>query len=64
MASGVSWTARGGIDANTANGDFGAYIGLSRGIEGAGIAAVWEQGQLTPGSVLLGTNAVQGEGAA
>ena len=46
MASGVSWTARGGIDANTANGDFGAYIGLSRGIEGAGIAAVWEQGQL------------------
>ena len=46
MASGLSWTARGGIDANTANGDFGAYIGLSRGIEGAGIAAVWEQGQL------------------
>ena len=46
MASGLSWTARGGIDVNTANGDFGAYIGLQRGIEGAGIAAVWEQGQL------------------
>ena len=45
-ASGLSWTARGGIDASTANGDFGAYIGLARGIEGAGIAAVWEQGQL------------------
>ena len=46
MASGLSWTARGGIDANTANGDYGAYIGLGRGIDGAGIAAVWEQGQL------------------
>ena len=46
MASGLGWTTRGGIDANTANGDFGAYLGLSRGIEGAGIAAVWSQGQL------------------
>ena len=43
MASGLTWMARGGIDANTANGDFGAYIGLQRGVEGAGIAAVWEQ---------------------
>ena len=58
-ASGLSWTARGGIDTNTANGDFGAYIGLSRGIEGAGIAAVWEQGQLLRD--VWGTNAVQGE---
>ena len=46
MASGLTWTARGGIDTNTINGDFGAYIGLQRGIEGAGIVAVWEQGQL------------------
>ena len=46
MASGLSWMARGSIDTNTANGDFGAYVGLARGIEGAGIAAVWEQGQL------------------
>ena len=46
MASGLAWMARGSIDANTANGDFGAYVGLGRGIEGAGIAAVWEQGQL------------------
>ena len=46
MASGLSWTTRGGIDANTANGDFGAYVGLGRGIEGAGIAAVWEQAQM------------------
>ena len=46
MASGVSWSTRGGIDTNTANGDFGAYIGLNRGMDGAGIAAVWEAGQL------------------
>ena len=46
MASGMTWRTRGGIDTNTANGDFGAYMGLSRGIEGAGIAAIWEQGQL------------------
>ena len=46
MASGLGWMARGGIDTATASGDFGAYIGLARGIEGAGIAAVWDQGQL------------------
>ena len=46
MESGMTWTTRGGIDTNTANGDFGAYVGLARGIDGAGIAAVWEQGQL------------------
>ena len=46
MASGLGWTARGGIDAATTNGKFGAYVGLARGVDGAGIAAVWEQGQL------------------
>ena len=46
MRSGMVWTVRGGIDINTANNDFGAYVGLNRGIEGAGIAAVWEQAQL------------------
>ncbi len=46
MASGMSWTARGGIDTNTANGDFGAYVGLANGLEGAGIAAVWNSGSL------------------
>ena len=46
MASGLTWTARGGIDTATGNGKFGAYVGLARGVEGAGIAAVWEQGQL------------------
>ena len=46
MASGINWMARGDIDTATANGDFGAYVGLARGMEGAGIAAVWESGQL------------------
>ena len=46
MASGVNWTARGDIDTATDNGDFGAYIGLGRGQDGAGIAAVWDSGQL------------------
>ena len=46
MESGMTWATRGGIDTATAAGDFGAYVGLARGIEGAGIAAVWEQGQL------------------
>ena len=41
-ANGMSWGARYDIDTNTANNDYGAYIGLRRGIEGAGIAAVWE----------------------
>ena len=46
MSNGINWTTRGGIEALSAAGDFGAYIGLNRGIEGAGVAAVWEQGQL------------------
>ena len=46
MESGMSWATRGGIDTATANGDFGAYVGLNRGIEGAGIAAVWEAAQI------------------
>ena len=27
MRSGMAWTVRGGIDTNTANNDFGAYVG-------------------------------------
>ena len=46
MENGVNWTVRGGIETNTANDDFGAFVGLSRGIDGAGVAAVWDQGQL------------------
>ena len=59
MASGLSWTARGGIDTATTNGKFGAYVGLARGVEGAGIAAVWEQGQLVRD--IYGDHATKGE---
>ena len=44
--NGVTWTTRGGIDTATANGDFGAYIGLARGNDGAGLAAVWMAAEL------------------
>ena len=44
--NGVAWITRHGIDTNTANGDFGAYVGLARGIEGAATAAVWESATL------------------
>ena len=44
--AGLSWMARGEIETNTADGDFGAFIGRGRGIEGAGVAAVWEAGEL------------------
>ena len=43
---GITWKVRGNIETNTADGDFGAFIGRSRGIEGAGVAAVWSEGQL------------------
>ena len=46
MASGLSWSVRGGIEVNSANGDFGAFVGLGRGIEGAARACVWEGAQL------------------
>ena len=45
-AAGLSWTARGDIEDATTNGKFGAFIGRGRGIEGAGVAAVWEAGEL------------------
>ena len=44
--AGLSWAARGSIEDNTANGDFGAYVGRRMGIDGAGVAAVWEAGEL------------------
>ena len=44
--AGLSWMSRGEIDTATLNGDFGAFIGLGRGLEGAGVAAVWEAGEL------------------
>ena len=38
--------ARGEIETATGNGKFGAFIGRSRGIEGAAVAPVWEAGEL------------------
>ena len=45
-SSGAAWTVRGGVEAATAAGDFGAFVGLSRGNLGAARAAVWESGQM------------------
>ena len=44
--SGLSWTVRGDIETNTANGDFGAFVGLGRGLAGAGVAPHWMNGTL------------------
>ena len=41
MASGLSYSSRANIDTATASGDYGAFVGRARGIEGAGVAAVW-----------------------
>ena len=46
-ASGVTWTVKGDVEDATANGDFGAFFGLQRGIEGAGVAPVWMSASLT-----------------
>ena len=43
---GMSWMTRGEIETATANADFGAFVGLGRGLDGAGVAAVWEAGEL------------------
>ena len=56
--AGLSWRARGGIDTNTAAGDFGAYVGLGRGIEGAAVAAVWSDASLVTDPY---TSAAKGE---
>ena len=44
--AGLSWMARGNIEAATADGDIAAFVGRKRGIDGAGVAAVWEAGEL------------------
>ena len=45
-ANRLMWMVRGEIDTATANGDFGAFMAGQRGIEGAAMCPVWEQGQL------------------
>ena len=44
--NGLAWITRDSIDTATANGDFGGYIGLAQGLEGAAVAAVWNMGRL------------------
>ena len=44
--AGIEMSSRGGIDTDTGNGKFGAFIGRGRGLEGAGVAAVWSDGML------------------
>ena len=44
--NGLNFMSRANIDENTANGDFGAFIGRRRGIDGAGVAAITEAGEL------------------
>ena len=44
--AGIELSSRGGIDTATTNGTFGAFIGRGRGIEGAGVAAIWSDGMI------------------
>ena len=44
--AGIVVSARGGISAVTTANAFGGYVGRARGIEGAGVAAVWSDGML------------------
>ena len=44
--AGIELSSRGGIDTATTAGKFGAFIGRGRGIEGAGVAAIWSDGML------------------
>ena len=44
--AGIATTSRGGIDTATTAGAFGAFVGRARGIEGAGVAAVWSDSML------------------
>ena len=43
--NGLHWRVRGDLETNTANGDWGAFIGRQRNIEGAACAAIWDEGQ-------------------
>ena len=66
--NGVTWGMRGNLETNTANNDFGAFMGLARGIEGAARVAVWDAGELirdpysnaTKGEVMLTLNYLWG----
>ena len=44
--AGLSWSARGSIEAATTNNKFACFIGRTRGLAGAGVAAIWDAGEL------------------
>ena len=44
--NGINWSVRGDIESNTANGDYAAFFGKARGIDGAAVLAMWENGSL------------------
>ena len=45
-SAGVSWITKGDVEGDTAAGDFGAFVGLQRGIAGAGVAPIWNAAQM------------------
>ena len=45
-SGGVTWMTRGEIEAAYATGDWIAFVGMARGLAGAGVAAIWADGQL------------------
>ena len=68
MANGINWTTRGELSSATTAGAFGAFIGLRRGIAGAGIHATWVAASLVrdiyskadSGETVLTLNALHG----
>ena len=44
--AGLSWAARGSIEDATTNNTFAAFVGRRMGIDGAGVAALWNAGEL------------------
>ena len=44
--AGLSWTIRGDVQDATGADNFGAFVGLQKGIDGAGVTAIWEAGEL------------------
>ena len=42
--AGINYSVKGGIEVATANDDWGAFLGRSQGLEGAGIVAMWSGG--------------------
>ena len=43
---GLQWMTRGEIETATDDGDVAAFVGLGRGLDGAGVAGIWEAGEL------------------